>query len=81
MGTFTIIDADGKWVVNPHGFRFADPETSNVFQPGHPMKVAVPEKSWLAGQIDAGVLTLTRDPVKAPPKAAAPPPGPPAGPG
>lgn len=81
MGTFTIIDAEGKWVVNPHAFRFVDPETRNAFLPGHPMKVNALDKSWVAGQIDAGVLVVTRDPTKAPPKAAAPPPGPPAGPG
>lgn len=73
MGTFTVIDAKGKWVVNPHAFPFVDPSTKVRFEPGHPMKVACDEGSWLAGQMEAGVLKAAPDPVEAPPKAVAPP--------
>mgnify|MGYP000125484423 CR=1 FL=1 len=67
MSTFRVIDKGGKWVVNPHAFAFADPETGNRFSPGEPTKVNVPESSWLAGQMEAGVIVYTEDPIEAPP--------------
>ena len=73
MATFTIIDAEGRWVVNPHAFPFVDSETKLRYEPGHPMKVACGKDSWLAGQMAAGVIKAAPDPTKVPSKGAAPP--------
>ena len=76
MGSITIIDVSGKWVINPSSYRFVDPETKVAFEPGIPTRVLCPEGSWLAGQMEAKVIVPTPDPVKTPPKVAAPPAGP-----
>lgn len=73
MTTFTIIDVEGRWVVNPHAFPFVDSETKLRYEPGHPMKVACPKDSWLAGQMASGVIKPAPDPTKTPPKGAATP--------
>ena len=74
MSTFRVIDKGGKWVVNPHAFAFADPETGNRFAPAESAKVEVKEGSWLAAQMAAGVIVFTEDPTEAPPPKKAVPP-------
>ena len=66
MSIFRVIDKGGKWVVNPHTFAFADPETGNRFSPAESVKVCVPEGSWLALQMGAKVIVLAEDPTEVP---------------
>lgn len=64
MAVIQVIDADGEWVHNPRAFPFCDPETGVNFQPGgHFYKVRVGEKSWLAAQLEAKVLSRCDDPL------------------
>lgn len=81
MSNIQIIDVDGSWVTNPHGFAFVDPETGTRFSPGALIKIAYGEKSWIETQIYAGTLDEGVDPMnsnapekpaKAPPKAESP---------
>ena len=74
MATFKVIDADGDWVANPCQFGFVDPETRVRYDPGMVLKVSLRDGSWLAGQIEAGVLSLSTDPSADPPKPASGPP-------
>jgi hypothetical protein len=64
VGTFTIIDAAGKWVTNPRAFSFSDPETGVRYAPGEVKKVACAPDSWLAVQMEAGVLVSAPDPTR-----------------
>ena len=66
MSTFRVIDKGGKWVVNPHAFAFADPETGNRYAPAELVKVNVPEGSWLALQVEAKVIVFSEDPTEVP---------------
>lgn len=75
MTAFRIIEAEGKWVTNPHAFAFADPETGVRYEPGAVLKVGCPEGSWLAGQIASKVLALAPDPTAPPPSPAKAPTG------
>lgn len=78
MGEIKIVDTDGLWVGNPHGFAFVDPETGTRFSPGVSTKVTYGPKSWIAVQIAAGTLSEAPDPMevrapsKGPPKTSLP---------
>lgn len=69
MSGINIVHNDGKWITNPHGFPFPDPETKVTFNPGEAYKVKFdPKTSWIAGQMAAGVLKPCDDPTKAAPE-------------
>ena len=74
MSTFKVIDASGDWVANTRAFAFVDPETKVRYEPGTVVKVSLQDGSWLAGQIEAGVLSLSTDPSADPPESASGPP-------
>jgi hypothetical protein len=69
VAEITVVDVDGRWVLNPNAFPFADPETRVVFVPGQVYKVKYAEESWIHQQVAAGVLAKAPDPMK-PDKAA-----------
>jgi hypothetical protein len=77
MGNVKVVDLDGEWVHNPRAFPFSDPETKVQYAPSWFYKVKVQAGSWIAGQVEAGVLVRAPDPTAGPPKVAPPktPPG------
>jgi hypothetical protein len=73
MAEINLVHTDGKWVQNPHAFRFPDPESGTVFEPGQVYKIRYEPKSWIAKQMEAGTLVTAKDPMKAPPASQEPP--------
>jgi hypothetical protein len=64
VAEITVVDVDGRWVLNPNAFPFADPETRVVFAPGQVYKVKFTEDSWIGKQMAVGVLAKAPDPMR-----------------
>ena len=60
---YKVIDLEGEWILNPHGFSFTDPTTGVRFDSGFVYRVAL--NDWILGQMAAGVLVSTEDAEKA----------------
>jgi hypothetical protein len=60
---FTVVNTDGSWVRNPHGYDFVDPSTGYRFAAGEVYKIALTD--WITSQVSAGTLAEGEDQEKA----------------